>query len=272
MQKCSLVIAAYNQEKELELVFHALTIQTFTDFEVVIADDGSGIETDKLIKKWKTRNVFPVNHVKHEHVGFRVAAIHNKAVTACSTDYIIFIDADCIPHSDLIKKHYTMREENHVLCGRRVDLNKKYSDKMTKESILSKEYEKIGLHHIIDSFKKNGPKGIEFGWKFNTDIFKKLSGKKDIRILGSNFSLHKSLIEKLNGFDENFTGYGYGFDSEFELRLRIYGAKFKSLRNHAIQYHLYHKKRFTEKKNEEYFEQMKINREYFCKNGLVKVI
>jgi glycosyltransferase involved in cell wall biosynthesis len=271
MQKVSLIISVYNQPYELELVFHALTVQSFKNFEAIIADDGSGAEIDELISKWKSKNVFEINHVKQEHLGFRVAKIHNEAVLAAKTDYIIFIDADCIPHSDFIKAHWDNREQNTILCGRRMDLNKEYSDKLTNEKILSLQYQKVGLKHIWESFKKTGPKGIEDGWIVKSPALKKIFKKKDIHLLGSNFSLPKQTIEKVNGFDENFVGYGLGFDTEFEFRLRLAGVTFKSVRNLAIQFHLYHPKRKMTKENVDYFEKMKSSGDYICKNGLVKL-
>lgn len=69
---------------------------------------------------------------------------------------------------------------------------------------------------------------------------------------GSNFSLEKKLIEGMNGFDENFIGPGYGEDTDVERRLRLFGAKVKSIRNLAVQYHLYHKKTIKASANRKY--------------------
>ena len=41
----SIIIAVYNNYKWLEMIFVALEKQTFTNFEVIIADDGSNNET-----------------------------------------------------------------------------------------------------------------------------------------------------------------------------------------------------------------------------------
>ncbi|MBK6538350.1 MAG: hypothetical protein IPG09_11470 [Ignavibacteria bacterium] len=82
--------------------------------------------------------------------------------------------------------------------------------------------------------------------------------------------MHKALLEKINGFDENYEGPGLGEDSDIEYRLRLAGAEFRSVRNLAVQYHLYHPKTKEDEKNMKYFTEVKQSKNYFCKNGLVK--
>ena len=89
--------------------------------------------------------------------------------------------------------------------------------------------------------------------------------------MGCNFSLHKDLVLKINGFDENYTGAGIGEDSDIEFRLRLIGAKFYSLRYLAILYHLHHKATREEESNYEYFGRVKRRKEYYCSNGIKKI-
>jgi len=42
MYKATVIISVYKKAKELELILYALSIQTFKDFEIILADDGSG--------------------------------------------------------------------------------------------------------------------------------------------------------------------------------------------------------------------------------------
>lgn len=93
---------------------------------------------------------------------------------------------------------------------------------------------------------------------------------EDEHILGCNFSVHKIVLEKINGFDENYEGPGLGEDSDIEYRMRLIGVKFRSIRNLAVQYHIYHPKTIESDKNMEYYRKVTASKEYFCKNGLVK--
>ena len=85
----SLIIAFYNDMMFLEMIFEQLKKQTFKDFEVVIADDGSREDVVKRISQIKDEMPFPVQHVWHEDLGWRKDVILNKAVVASKTDYPI---------------------------------------------------------------------------------------------------------------------------------------------------------------------------------------
>ena len=100
---------------------------------------------------------------------------------------------------------------------------------------------------------------------------RKLITIQEPHILGSNFSLHKELMEKINGFDENYEGPGIGEDSDIEFRLRLTGAKFYSIRNLAIVLHLNHKYSVEARNNFEYFEEVKRKKQPVCTNGLIKL-
>ncbi len=112
---------------------------------------------------------------------------------------------------------------------------------------------------------------IEEGFIFKNKTLRKILTNEDEHILGCNFSIEKKLLERINGFDETYEGPGIGEDSDIEYRLRLIGAKFKSVRNLAVQYHLYHKKTIEEQGNMEYFNKVKESGRYYCVNGLIKV-
>src|SRR5262249_35537282 len=105
----SLVIAVYRQPQFLEWIFASLENQTFRDFEVVIADDGSGPEIADVVRRTQARFRQPVRHVWHEDQGFRKTIIVNQAVTMTSAPYLVFIDGDCILHHRFLERHFTRR-------------------------------------------------------------------------------------------------------------------------------------------------------------------
>ena len=272
--KTSLVISVYDKSDELELIFTALSVQSFTDFEVIIAEDGMNENMNKLINDWKYKKLFPVKHLTQQDKGFRKNKILNESIRRAATDYLIFFDGDCIPHPDFVKEHFENRRSNSVLCGRRVNLTKSSSEKINANSILNKEYSRLKLSRIIYSSlnrdKNDFNFNIEEGFIIRNSLLRKLFTNEDEHILGCNFSVHKALLEKINGFDENYEGPGLGEDSDIEYRLRLAGAEFRSVRNLAVQYHLYHPKTKEDEKNMKYFTEVKQSKNYFCKNGLVK--
>lgn len=271
-KKATVIISVYNRVKELELIFAALKIQTFNDFEVIISDDGSGKEMKELVQDTKQNSDLSIRHIHQEDKGFRKNKILNKSIKESKTPYLIFFDGDCVPHSNFVKAHYEHRKENTVLCGRRVNLSKKITESLTLEKILSKSYERSLRKYFLSTLSKNENQSanVEEGFHIRNKVVRKVLLKKKASILGSNFSLPKVLIEKINGFDENYIGAGVGEDSDIEYRLLLTGAKLKSLRNLAIQYHLYHKSTIESDINLKYLKSVKEKKEFFCANGLIK--
>jgi len=47
----------------------------------------------------------PIIHVWQEDEGFQKSRILNKAILACTSDYILMSDGDCIPKSDFVEQH-----------------------------------------------------------------------------------------------------------------------------------------------------------------------
>lgn len=274
-QEVSLIISVYDKVRELELIFYALTVQSFKDFEVIIAEDGHNQKIKDLVTIWNKKKLFHIVHLAQNDIGFRKNKILNEAIRNASTQYLIFIDGDCLPHSDFIKAHYENKESSTVLCGRRVNLTKSLSGTITVEKILSREYQIIKFAEVIYSAlnkdKKDFNFNIEEGFILKNRRLRSAVTNKDEHILGCNFSLDKTLLEKINGFDENYQGPGLGEDSDIEFRLRLLNVKFKSVRNLAVQFHFYHEKTRENPDNMDYFKQVKNRKEYFCKNGLVKV-
>ncbi len=272
MPKLTLIISVYNKVHELNLILAALEHQSFHDFEVIIADDGSGNEIKELVNGKKKKSKLKITHLRQEDKGFRKNRILNKAITASNTNYLVFLDGDCLPHSDFILQHYNNHAHNKVLCGSRVNLSKKLSRKITMENIASKDFESGTFERILDSFRDKSERStyVEEGFYIESKFIGKLIGRKP-RLLGCNYSLPKELMIKINGLDENYTGPGIGEDSDIEFRLKLSGAHLKSVRNKAIVYHFYHPATKENPANHKYYKSVLLTREYTCKNGLYKL-
>ena len=93
----------------------------------MIADDGSGPETKKVVEDFQKIFPVPLIHAWQEDLGFRLAASRNNACKLSSGDYLIFLDGDCIPKKDFVEKHRKLAEKGFFVTGTRVLLSQTFS-------------------------------------------------------------------------------------------------------------------------------------------------
>lgn len=237
MQKnISVIISTYNSVEWLKKVIWGYNTQTYRNFEMVIADDGSRQDTFDLIEELKKEVFYPIIHVWHEDNGFQKSQILNKAIIACTTDYIMMSDGDCIPRPDFVEQHIKFREEGYFLSGGYHKLPLELSQNITKEDIYS------GKCFDVSWLKKNGMKS-----SFKNNKVSSTGLKSSILNFltpttpswnGHNASGWKKDILAINGFDERMQ-YG-GQDRELGERLVNYGIKPKQIRYSTVCLHLDH--------------------------------
>lgn len=110
--KLSVIITTYNSEEWLRKVLLGYMVQTVTDFEIVIADDGSTSKTKDVVNQFSDKFKFPIIHVWQEDNGFQKSRILNKAILKSNSDYLLFTDGDCIPRKDFVEKHLKYKQKD----------------------------------------------------------------------------------------------------------------------------------------------------------------
>lgn len=94
----SIVIPAYNAERTILETLDSVFQQIFTDFEVIIIDDGSTDQTVELLKKIQDPRL---KVFSYSNGGLSVA--RNRGIARASGDYIAFLDADDLWTSDKLE-------------------------------------------------------------------------------------------------------------------------------------------------------------------------
>lgn len=266
----SLIIAVYNKPEVLRLVLAACTRQSFTDFEAIIADDGSDTDVRDVITWARERASFPIVHLWQEDRGWRKNTMLNKAIRTSRTDYLVFIDGDCIPGRDFLYDHWNEREEHRLLLGRRVETSRRWSEALTLDRITSGEFEKLGWREIRDGLAGQSLR-VEDGLRLRNALLRRLLLRNVTGILGSNFSVERKNLYAINGFDEQYDGPGLGEDSDIQHRLSLIGVKGKSMRNLAIQYHVWHPLTQVSERSRERFKLVQSTSDPRCAQGLEKL-
>ncbi|MGB5315417.1 glycosyltransferase family 2 protein [Robiginitalea sp.] len=236
--KISVIVSTYNSEAWLEKVLLGFNCQSFRDFEVIVADDGSAPPTRELLERMQEVVFYPIVHVWQEDDGFQKSRILNKAVVACNTEYIIMTDGDCIPRQDFVEVHYINKEEGYFISGGYYMLPMNISILITPEDIEQQRcFDIFWLKEkgIPKTFKNNKLTARGLAARFLNAITPTNASWN-----GHNSSGWKKDILNVNGFDERMQ-YG-GQDRELGERLFNFGIKSKQLRYSAVCVHLDHKR------------------------------
>ncbi|MGB6200363.1 MAG: glycosyltransferase [Candidatus Acidiferrales bacterium] len=227
-------MACYNDADIVERTLAALARQSCLNFEIVVADDGSHESYAPLLGNWAPRFSFPIQHVRHEDLGFRKARILNRAVHVSRFDRLIFLDMDCLPHELFVRNHLRFVQSGTGITGRRVHIER--SSAPTAAQITAHGVN-LGPLKLVGLWLSGKAKCIEHGILL-PEMFES-SGRA---ILGSNFSIMKTDLERVNGFNEEMAGAGWE-DSDVDRRLQVAGVKIRDLKNLVIQYHVTHEQR-----------------------------
>jgi len=258
----TLIISTYNWPEALGLVLKSVLKQKVFPSEVIIADDGSKNDTKKLIEEMRSDFPVPLIHVWHEDDGFQKAMILNKAIAKSIGEYIIQVDGDCIIHANFIKDHLSQSERNTYLYGSRVNIQENhlpilFSKQQIKFTPFSKGIKKRtrALHCVFFSGRYKA-----------SSVFSK-------KYRGCNTSFFKSDFVKINGYNEEFKGWGRE-DSELALRFHNSNVLAKRLRYAGIVFHIFHNEESKinlQKNNSIEIDTVEKHRKW-CENGIDKYL
>lgn len=269
-QSIGVVITTYNSPLWLGKVLSGYENQSWKDFRVIVADDGSTEQTRELIESFRARGILAIDHVWHEDDGFRKCQILNKAIQETSCDYLIFTDGDCIPEPHFIETHRALAEPGYFLSGGYIKLTMPVSEKISDDDIRS------GMIFTPEWLVEHGqPKNHKL-WKLSpSPLVKKLMNTVTPAASswnGMNSSTWTKDLIAVNGFNEDMQ-YG-GLDRELGERLWNYGHKSKQIRYSTVCLHLDHARGYSKPeiwaKNRAIRKDVKQNGTFWAVNGIEK--
>jgi glycosyltransferase involved in cell wall biosynthesis len=230
------VFTTYNRPLDLARVLAGYARQTFRQFEIVIADDGSGEQTRACIEHARREWQLNIRHVWHEDIGFRKCRILNRAIVETGAEYLIFTDGDCIPHPRFVAGHVELARQGFFVSGGCVRLGQAVTNAIAVPDILA--------GRVFDArwLQARGESGLNLR-KLHLSTAPWHSVMNGITTTrptwnGHNSSTWREEVLAVNGFDERL-GYG-GLDREFGERLERCGMKGIQARYSLICLHLEH--------------------------------
>ncbi len=234
--KITVIASTYNAEEWLEKVLLGYRCQTWRDFELIVADDGSRESTRALVERFAADYPVPLRHVWHEDEGYRRQEILNVAILEARHDYLLFTDGDCIPRRDFVQVHAEQAEPGRFLSGGYCKLSMKLSKAIGPDDIRDGRAFDRGWLRAQDRLGLSNTLKLGAG----TVKAKLLDTITTTRPTFNNCtsSAWKSDLLAINGYDERMK-YG-GPDRELGERLENNGIRGKQVRHRAVCVHLDH--------------------------------
>ncbi len=265
--KASVIISVYNNTEALKVVLDSLGQQTENNFEIIISEDAEHETMKAFCKNYPFKNDW--QHLTQPDVGWRKNQALNNAIKASKSDWLIFVDGDCVLHPRFVEYHLKLSNEKNIVAGKRVKLNAQLSEllKVSVENIplITKRL----LKCLLFSKKGNGFVEEAFFIAPNSILGFIPKMRKMYQLKGCNMSFSKQAIYTINGFDEDFIRPAIGEDIDLTWRFEAAGYKLVSARNLAVQYHLHHKENWsTQDENISIMKAKQAKNEYICKKGL----
>lgn len=226
--RVSLVITTYNWKEALGLVLESALRQSRPPTEIIVADDGSSDGTADLVASFADRSSVPVIHSWQEDKGFRAAMSRNRAIARAAGDYIVLIDGDIVLEKHFIADHLASAAPGFFVQGSRVIVGERATRAALADGTLNFSLFSPGIEN-----RKNCLRSRFFSRIFSRQTAS-LSGIKTC-----NFAFWKKDALAVNGFNEDFVGWGRE-DSEFAARLLNSGVRRRNLKFLATCYHLHH--------------------------------
>lgn len=237
--KASLIITTYNWPEALEVVLRTALDQRADDYEIVVADDGSGPATAATVQRIAAGARVPVVHVWQEDLGFRAARIRNKAAARARGEYLIFIDGDTLVGRDFIADHLVLAEPGYFVAGSRVRIK----PDLTRELLAGlPAVPRVDRARFWRWWLTGRVRRIHPVVRLHFPPLRYIRPRRWQAVFGCNLGVHKTDFVRVNGFNNAFVGWGH---EDSELAARFFNAGIPRKEGKLFSYvgHMDHAKR-----------------------------
>lgn len=161
----SVIIPVYNAELYLRECIESILHQSFTDYEVILIDDGSTDKSGAICKEYASKGE-RVRYFRQDNSG--VAAARNYGIKKAEGQYLCFVDADDVVSDKYLYVLYELGSIPDSLCVCQ------YTRELSELSAGSKEHTTIKVKDFIESiFNETIAHPGIYTMLFNKDIIEK---------------------------------------------------------------------------------------------------
>lgn len=238
--RISVVVSTHERPWALDSVLYALWEQSDSDFDIAVADDGSGQETAAVVVGWLRRFGSRLEHVWQPDEGFRLALARNRGALAARGDYLVFIDGDVVPRTRFVQALRAAARPGWFVAGRRLELSRSLTGRaLAKGSPIHRHSFVRWLWSTRDI--------SSFGALTSRD--RRVVGNRGVpefephgRAYGFLLGVARADFERVDGFDSRYVGWGEE-DVDLAVRLRRLGLRCGHAGPEATVVHLWHPRR-----------------------------
>jgi glycosyltransferase involved in cell wall biosynthesis len=241
----SVIVSTYNRPDALDVAMRSLSRQSDRRFEIVVADDGSGPATERVVRDWAARAPVVVKHAWHEDRGFRLAEIRNLGIRESAGRYLVFLDGDCITRPSFVAAHRRLAEPGWFVTGNRILMSQRLTEQAlaktpTKTTAAPPDPESFGVFEHLALRARGDLNRIAPLFALPLGRLRKRRAMQWRGANGSNMAFWRADLEAVDGFDAAFTGWGRE-DSDMFVRLIRAGVRRKDGRFATGVLHLWHR-------------------------------
>ncbi len=254
----SVIVTTYNRPDALSAVLRALLVQTDTNFEVIVADDGSAQPTRDAIAAFRAAphaaGLKRLLHAWQPDDGFRASAARNLGVFASRGEYLVFLDGDCVPRPNFVARHRLLAERGFMVSGSRVLLSEPFTQRLLRADAAPAHTHGLA-YWLLQRLAGNANKIVPL-LQFPDTPLRHYRAVKWNRIKSCNLAIWRDDYAAVDGFDESFVGWGHE-DADLVLRLARHGVRRKGGAFSTEVFHLWHREntRATESENRKRVEE-----------------
>ena len=146
MTKISVIVPVYNVEELLSKCLDSLINQTFDDYEVVVVNDGSPDNSQKIIDEYYKKHPNIIRPLKKENGG--LSSARNYGLKYAQGEFILYVDSDDFVSNDMLEKMYvaTIRDDSDIVVCRSYINSSNNLEEIDKEILSNNVFKRYVLN------------------------------------------------------------------------------------------------------------------------------
>jgi GT2 family glycosyltransferase len=243
----SVVVKTYDWPEALDVVLRSLSEEEDADFEIVVADDGSGPRTADVVESWRGRFRRIVRAWQADR-GFRLARAQNLAALEAEGDFLVFLDGDAVPRRGFLQAVRRAALPGWFLTTKRVNLSQRLTGRVLEDGMPLWRWSALRWlvtepRSLVSAPRPREPnrpgmlvpiRDRRRPWRSRQPEF-----APPYDLYGCLMGIWREDFERVNGFDARFAGWGEE-DVDMAVRLRRAGVRCGWPGPRATLLHLWH--------------------------------